>query len=231
MSIVIEKNEMDGKSVYVGSVADLAKVPASHRWLVGRVERLALAYPSRYFHDLASRAQRRALRRWLNMLADCETRFLELHIDSPTEFPGFPPAAYFRFSLENDSEPAVKLRAMTKRSSKAISSLPPVLGEVYELIDGINHFGYGVSGELLSATDITPFARTGVWFSEASTVDPQTCFLFYTTLHGDLLGFQTPDRAIWYAHEVGELRPAGSMHSMIDRYFRMLIQGEILERE
>ncbi len=230
MAIVIEKNEMEGKSVYVNSVADLAKVPALHRRLVGRVERLALAGPARYFQDLAGKAKRRALGRWLKVLADCETCFLELHIASAKEFPGFPPAAYFRFYLENDSEPAVKLRD-DQTPPKAISSLPPVLTEVYELIDGINHFGYGTAGELLSAADITPFARTGVWFSESNTVDPETCFLLYTTLNGDMLGFQSPDRAVWYAHEVGELQPAGSLRSLIDRYFRLLVQGEVLERE
>src|SRR5262249_26296159 len=144
MAIVVEKNEMEGKSVYVGSVADLRKVPASHRALVGRAERLALTDSAHYFHDLASRTNRRSLRRWLKMLADNETSFLDLHVASSRKFPGFPPAAYFRFSLENESAPAVKLRPLTKRSSKTIASLPPVLAEVYELIDGINHFGYGM---------------------------------------------------------------------------------------
>lgn len=230
MAIVIEKNEMEGKSVYVGSAADLAKVPASHRRLVGRAERLALADPARYFHDLAARAKNPALRQWLKMLANCETRFLELHVASAKDFPGFPPAAYFRFSLENESEPAVKLRD-EQTPPKAICSLPPLLAEIYELIDGINHFGYGSAGELLSASDITPFARTGVCFSESNTVDPENCFLFYTSLNGDMLGFQPPDRAVWYAHEVGELQPAGSLRSLINRYFRMLIEGKVLERD
>jgi hypothetical protein len=33
MSIVVEKNDMRGKSVYIGSVVYLAKVPAKHRRL------------------------------------------------------------------------------------------------------------------------------------------------------------------------------------------------------
>jgi hypothetical protein len=228
MAIVIEKNEMEGKSVYVNSAADLAKVPASHRKLVGRAVRLALTEPARYFHDLAAKAKRRSLGRWLKTLAHCETCFLELHIASAKKFPGFPSAAYFRFSLEDDFEPAISLRD-DQMPSKATTSLPSVLAEVYELIDGINHFGYGMEGGLLSASDITPFARTGFWLSESNTVDPETCFVFYTTLNGNTLGFQPPDRAVWYAHEVGELQPAGSLRSMIDRYFRLLIEGEILE--
>jgi hypothetical protein len=230
MAIVIEKNEMGGKSVYVGSTADLAKVPASHRQLVGETERLALADSARYFLKLAERAKRRALRQWLKMLAECKTCFLELHVASARKYPGFPPAAYLRFSLENESEPAVKLRN-AQSPPETIASLTSVLAEVYELIDGINSYGYGMAGELLSAADITPFAGTGMWFSESNTVDPETCLLFYTSLNGDMLGFQAPDRAVWYAHEVGELQPAGSLRSLVNRYFRLLIQGEVLERE
>jgi hypothetical protein len=69
MAIVIEKNEMGGKSVYVSTEADLADVPKSHRPLVGRVERLVLADPARYFHDLATKAKRPLLRQWLKMIA------------------------------------------------------------------------------------------------------------------------------------------------------------------
>jgi hypothetical protein len=69
MSIVIEKNEMDGKSVYVFSEADLADVPKTHRPLVGQVERLALADPARNFYDLATKAKRPLLRQWLKMIA------------------------------------------------------------------------------------------------------------------------------------------------------------------
>jgi hypothetical protein len=189
VSIVIEKNGMGGKSVYVGSEADLKNVPASHRKLVGRAEGAALADPASYFQDLARRAKRPVLRRWLKMLADCENCFLELHTASSTSYPGFPPAAYFRFSLDNGSAPAVKLRAMKPRSVNAISSLPPALAEVYELIDGINHCGYGMVGELLAAADILQFAGTGFWFSEANKIDPETCMLCYSTLNGDFLGF------------------------------------------
>ncbi len=110
MSLVIEENDMDGKSVAIGSVADLARVPATHRRLAGRTERLVLADPAQYFSGLAYRAKRRVLRQWLKMLADCENCCLELHTASSALFPGFPSAAYFRFSLDNDSTPAVKLR-------------------------------------------------------------------------------------------------------------------------
>jgi hypothetical protein len=226
MSIVIEKNDLGGKSVYVGSVRDLAKVPAAHRRLVGRSERLALADPARYFHDLAGRAKRRPLRQWLKILADCANCFLELHTASSASFPGFPSAAYFRFILDNGSAPAVKLR-----SAQAIPSLPPALAEVYELIDGINHCGYGMGGELFSASDVAPFAGTEFWLSGANTVEPETCMLFYDTLNGDMLCFQPPDEAVWYVHEIGELRPVGSLRSLVDRYFRNLIQGDVLERK
>lgn len=231
MSIVIEKNDMDGKSVYVGSVADLVKVPETHRRLVGRAERAVLADPARYFHDLDDRAERRALRQWLRMLADCSKCWLELHTASSRSFPGFPPAAYFRFCLENGSAPGVKLRASKTRSAKAAASLPVALAEVYELIDGINHCGYGTAGELKEAAHISSLAGTGIWFSESNRIDPKSCRMFYDTLNGDMLGFQPPDRAVWYYHEVGELRPAGSLRAQINRYFRLLIQGDILERE
>jgi hypothetical protein len=69
MAIVIEKNKMGGKSVYVFSEDGLADVPKTHRPLVGRVERLALADPARYFHDLAGRAKRPVLRQGLTMIA------------------------------------------------------------------------------------------------------------------------------------------------------------------
>jgi hypothetical protein len=226
MSLVVEKNDMGGKSVYVGSVADLKKVPVAHRRLAGRTERLALADPACYFHDLAGKTKNRLLRQWLKMLADCPNYFLELHTASSASFPGFPDAAYFRFSLDNGSEPAVKLR-----SAKVIPSLPPILAEIYELIDGINHFGYGMAGERIPAVDIAPFAQTGMWFDGINTVDPETCMPFYNTLNGDVLGFRLPDQAVWYAHEVGELRSAGSLRSVVDRYFRKLIQGDVLERE
>lgn len=224
MSILVEKNEMGGKSVYVFSEADIAEVPAKLHRLVGQEERLALSDPTRYFHDLARRAKCRSLRQWLNMIGDCDKCFLELHTASSTLYPGFPPAVYFRFSLDNDSAPGVKLR-----SSKEIPSLPAPLAEVYERIDGINHCGFGMGGELLSATEISPFSQAGMWIGETNTVDPETTMLFYTTSNGDMLGFQSPDRAVWYAHEVGELRPAGSLRSLVDRYFRELIRGELLE--
>ncbi len=120
---------------------------------------------------------------------------------------------------------------MNLRSTKAIASLPPALAEVYELIDGINHFGYGMSGELISAADIAPFPGREMWLSETNTIEPETCMLFYSTLNGDMLCFQPPGRAVWYVHEIGELRPAGSLRSVVDRYFRKLIQGDVLERE
>jgi hypothetical protein len=238
--IAIEKNEMGGKSVYVFSEDGLADVPKSHRLLVGRVERLALADPARYLHDLAAKAKRPVLRRWLKMLADCESCFLELHTASNRLFPGFPPEAYFRFSLDNDSAPGIRLRSaetspsgldktISSWSAKTIPSPPPALAEVYELIDGINQCGYGMEGGLLSAADISPVAQTGFWLSETNTVDPETCLLFYDTPCGDMLCFQPPNRAVWYAHEVGELRRAGSLRSLVDRYFRTLIQGDILE--
>jgi hypothetical protein len=223
MSIIIEANDMDGKSIHVGSLADLAEVPADHRKLVSREERAALTDSSGYFHDLARRAKSLLLRRWLKMLADCKSRILELHTSS---LPGFEPDVFFRFFLDNDSSPGVRLR-----SAKTIPALPPPLAEVYELIDGINHHGFGMAGELMSAADIAPFPRTEIWLSETNTADPETCMLFYSSLNGDMLGFQLPDRAMWYVHEVGELRPAGSLHSLVERYFQELIQGGVLERE
>lgn len=222
---------MNGKSIYVGSVADLAEVPETHRRLVGRAERAALADPARYFHDLARRTKRRVFRQWLKMLADCRTCWLELNTASSRSFPGFPPAAYCRFVLDNGSTPGVKLRSSKSRSTKTISSLPSVLADVYELIDGINHCGYGMAGELMEAALIAPFDKTGVWFGETNRIDPHSCIVFYGTLNGDMLGFQPPDRAVWYHHEIGELRSAGSLRALINCYFRALMQGDILERE
>ncbi len=223
MSITIEKNEMGGKSVFVGSEADLAKVPKTHQHLVGSKERSALADPARYFSDLAGRAKRPLLARWLKILADCESYLLELHTAS---IPGFPAAAYFRFVLGNDFVPGVRLR-----SAKTGPSLPLALAEVYELIDGINHFGYGEAGELSSAGEIAPLTQAGFWLSETNKVNPETCQAFYSTLNGDILCCQPPNDAVWYLHEVGELRPAGSLRSLVDQYFQNMIQGEVLERE
>lgn len=226
MSTIVEKNEMGGKSFYVFSEADIAEIPAKLRRLVGQEERLALSDSTRYFHDLARGTKCRSLQKWLIMLGECDKCFLELHTASSTLYPGFPSAVYLRVSLDNGTAPGIKLR-----SSKEIPSLPATLAEVYERIDGINHCGFGMGGELLSATEISPFSQPGIWISETNKVDPETTMLFYTTSNGDMLGFQLPDRAVWYAHEVGELRPAGSLRSLVDRYFRKLIRGELLEQQ
>jgi hypothetical protein len=84
---------------------------------------------------------------------------------------------------------------------------------------------------LVSAASIAPFSQTNFWLSDMNTIDPETCMPFYSTPDGDMLGFQLPDQAVWYVHEAGELRPAGSLRSLVDRYFRRLIQSGILERE
>jgi|SRR5215469_2729762 len=223
MSLQARENAMGGESVYLFTKEELSKVPASHRPLVGPEERAALRDVRGYFGRLAAAARLPALRWWLAMLSRCDDPVLELHTAG---LEGVEGEALFRFYLYNGSSPAVGLR-----SGACPEELPPPLDDVYRLIDGTNHFGFGMAGGLGRAGESVSVAETGVWLSETNAIDPATCQPFYSTRGGDMLCYRLPDQAVWYTGETGMLREAGSLHALVERYFRGLLRGSALEPE
>src|SRR5262249_52723725 len=140
----IEENSIGGLTILIKSEEDLDKIPESHRLLLRAEELAALRNPARYFSRLARAAKPLSFRRWLQELSRCDARpVLELHTGG---LPGVQSDALLRFSLLGGASPAVRLR-----SGPPPENLPPALAEVYSLIDGTNHFGFGEAGGLWRA--------------------------------------------------------------------------------
>ncbi len=221
MTVEIEDNEMEGKSVIITDKEDLPSVPKSHRKLVGPEELAALDDVPGYFQGLAKKTSVSYLCKFLAMLAGCEAWWLELHTTTLCKGGD---EAMFRLFFEADISFTVTLQ-----SSGAANDLPPPLKEVYTLINGTNHPGFGYAGGLARLRDIEPMSKSGMWLSEENQLDAGTCFVFYNTFCGDSLCYQLPDQAVWYKHETGALEQAGSLELMVKKYFTGLCKGTILE--
>jgi hypothetical protein len=221
MPVVVEDNDMEGKSVYLSDESDIPEVPRTHRALAGPDTRAVLRDPLGYVRRLARGAGPAAFRAWLLSLAEEADSFVvELHKTPLTKGMNL---ALLRFFLPNETSPAIRLGA-----SPETDGVPVPLASVYERISGTNHFGYGLAGGL-EKPPFPPLSKLNVWFGEGNEIPPFTTHPFYGTLSGDLLCYQPPDKAVWYFHETGTLRKAGPLARLVKQYFDELRAGRALE--
>ena len=206
---------MDGESIFVPAGTPLSEIPDDFRRLLDADVEAAFATSDTYFKGLPERAAFREFAEWLTLLADTGLKQLEVHTSEYARN-----AVLFRFELPNGMSPAASLPG-----SDAELELPDALRAVYQIVDAINHFGWGHAGGIMPANTICSITKMGTWLVE----DPSCCLAFHGTACGDNMCFKADGTAVWYAHEIGDFRPYGTVGKFLAAYFAAMLEGDEIQ--
>jgi hypothetical protein len=221
MAIKIEANELGGETAILRLGDELTGLPKRFRDLIHPEELQCIKNPSQYFSSKGQRIRFEPMAAWLKNLVDNNNWEFEIN------FGGKDCADYndvfVRYEIAGAYWSGVKLRR-----EKAKSTYPYPLDELYSILDGMNHCGFGVGGGIFRSNSIQLAANDGPWLNEKSLEIGQRAFSFYSTPSGEGASYTANGDVYWYEHGSGSLVPYGTLTNFFDRYFSNLLHGKLL---
>lgn len=218
-----------GTSWAIDSYSLLSQVPASHQHLLSRAVEEVFEDPSEFMGSLAERCRIGELKRYLEALAMCDEDWqLELHHFEPDNpyMPAVISEVYFRFFPEAFAlSPGIGVPPKEDwgKETRLAEGLHPSLQHLYSLIDGINAYGFMISGGWFRADEMVTLEASGVGY-DTEVVDGTQYYPLVSTSCGELF-LAGLDGDIHLLPPEGPLTSAGGVDPWLEKYFEAQMNG------